>query len=127
MALKRRNMLLSVPLMMGVTGCSAVTGSESPSLQILIFNASEEVEQLEYSITNGESTIASASIQVAPTPGGNHYTIQSNGQSLQRGDEPEIEVLRKDYPEDAIENALREFARRGDVSDVDGDLVYHKQ
>lgn len=93
MAQTRRNILLSVPLMMGVAGCSAVPDSESPSLQILIFNASEEVEPLEYSITKVDPTIASASIQVTPTPEGNHYTLQSNVQSLQRGDELEIEVL----------------------------------
>jgi len=102
MSQTRRSILLSVPLMMGVTGCSAVTDSKSPSLQILIFNASEEVEPLEYSITHGDSTIASASIQVTPTPDGNHYTIEPNVQSLQRGDELEIEVLLPETEERAI-------------------------
>lgn len=93
MVLTRRGVLLSVPLLIGVTGCSAVTDAASPSLQVLIFNASEGVQPLEYSITKEDATIASASIQVAPTPNGNHYTIRSNGQSLQRGVELGIEVL----------------------------------
>lgn len=89
----RRDVLLSVPLMIGMAGCSAVTGSKSSSLQVLIYNASEEVQPLEYSITKGNSTISSASIQVAPTPGGNHYTLQSNAPSLRQGDDLEIEVI----------------------------------
>lgn len=87
---------------MGVAGCSSITGSESPSLQILIFNASQEVEPLEYSITEDDSTVASGSIQVAPTADGNHYTIQSYEPSLQRGDELRIEVRLPDRDQRAI-------------------------
>lgn len=88
----RRNILVSVPALMGVAGCSTLIDSEAPSLQILIFNASEQIEPLEYTITKGDSTFASGSLQVAPTSGGNHHTLQSNAQSLQPGDELEIEV-----------------------------------
>lgn len=93
MRFTRRNLLLSIPPLVGAAGCSAVTSSESPSLEVLIFNSSEKVQQLEYTITKEDSTIASASIQVTPTPGGNHYTLHYDAQSLRRGDELGIEAI----------------------------------
>ena len=92
MGYTRRRVLLSVPSVVGTAGCSALMSSESASLKVLIFNATNAIQPLTYTITRGDSKFVSTETRVPPTVNDDHHTLRLDRASLRDGDELEMVV-----------------------------------
>lgn len=103
MAPTRRDVLASVPLVVATTGCSAIPWSSSQPLWVRLHNVSGSTQQLEYTITNGETTLATTSLRVTPTSSDYpHHTIEINETTLQKGDTLQMDVALPSHSEQRL-------------------------